>query len=40
VRSLPGSGKADEQLAAAGIDAENIAAEARTLVRASAGVTR
>jgi transketolase len=40
VRSLPGSGKPDEQLAAAGIDAHNIAAEARTLVRASAGVAR
>ena len=40
VRSLPGSGTPDELLAAAGIDAESIAAETRTLVRASAGVTR
>jgi transketolase len=40
VRSLPGSAKPDEQLAAAGIDADHIAAEARTLVRASAEVAR
>jgi transketolase len=39
VRSLPGSGTPDEQLAAAGIDAEHIAAEARTLAR-TASVTR
>jgi transketolase len=34
VRSLPGSGKPDEQLAAAGIDAEHIAEAARQLVEA------
>jgi transketolase len=34
VRSLPGSGKPEEQLAAAGIDAEHIATTARRLVDA------
>jgi hypothetical protein len=33
---MPGSGKPAELLAAAGIDAERIAAAARELVRASA----
>jgi transketolase len=40
VREMPGSGKPDELLAEAGIDAESIAAAARRLVQASAGVTR
>jgi transketolase len=34
VRDMPGSGKPAELLAAAGIDAEHIAAAARTLVGA------
>jgi len=33
VRGMPRSGKPDELLSAAGIDAEHIAAAARTLVR-------
>ena len=40
VREMPGSGKPAETLAAAGIDAEHIAAAARRLVRTSAGVSR
>jgi transketolase len=40
VRQMPSSGKPEELLAAAGIDAEHIAEAARTLVRASAGVPR
>ena len=40
VRDLPGSGTPDELLAAAGIDAEHIAAAARSLIgAASAGAT-
>jgi transketolase len=38
VRELPGSGKPDELLAAAGIDGEHIAEAARKLVRATAAV--
>jgi transketolase len=34
VRELPGSGSSTELLAAAGIDAEHIAAAARELVKA------
>jgi transketolase len=37
VRELPGSGKPDELLAAAGIDAEHIAAAARQLVTSTVG---
>jgi transketolase len=33
VRDMPGSGKPDELLAEAGIDADAIASAARTLVR-------
>jgi transketolase len=40
VRGMPGSGKPEELLSAAGIDAEHITTAARRLVRASAGVTR
>jgi transketolase len=40
VRRMPGSGKPEQLLSAAGIDAEHIAAAARRLVHASAGVTR
>ena len=39
VRAMPGSGKPEELLAAAGIDAEHIAAAARELARAEAQVT-
>jgi transketolase len=40
VREMPGSGKPAELLAAAGIDAEHIAAAARRLVEAPAGAVR
>jgi transketolase len=40
VREMPGSGKPAELLAAAGIDAEHIAAAARRLVQAPAGAVR
>jgi transketolase len=40
VREMPGSGKPAELLAAAGIDAEHIAAAARRLVEAAAGAVR
>jgi transketolase len=40
VRGMPSSGKPEELLAAAGIDAEHIASAARRLVGASAGVSR
>ena len=40
VTELPGSGKPDELLAQAGIDAEAIAGAARSLVRESAGAAR
>jgi transketolase len=41
VEEMPGSGKGAELLAAAGIDAEHIAAAARSLVAASsAHITR
>jgi transketolase len=40
VRELPGSGKPDELLAAAGIDADAIAEAARSLVRSGAVSTR
>jgi transketolase len=40
VREMPGSGKPDELLAAAGIDAEHIAEAARNLVAAAAGAVR
>jgi transketolase len=36
VKDMPGSGKPDELIAAAGIDAEHIAAAARNLVSATA----
>jgi transketolase len=36
VKDMPGSGKPDELIAAAGIDAEHIAAAARKLVSATA----
>ena len=39
VRELPGSGKPEELLAAAGIDAEHIAAAARRLVTSTIGAT-
>ena len=40
VRELPGSGKPEELLAQAGIDADGIVQAARALVRDSAAVTR
>jgi transketolase len=40
VRDLPSSGKPEELLGAAGIDAEHIAAAARRLIAVSAGVSR
>jgi transketolase len=40
VRDLPSSGKPDELLVAAGIDAEHIAAAARRLLAVSAGLSR
>jgi transketolase len=40
VREMPGSGKPAELLAAAGIDAEHVAAAARALVEAAAGAVR
>jgi len=40
VREMPGSGKPDELLAAAGIDADHIAAAARELVTSTVGATR
>ncbi len=40
VREMPGSGKPEECLAAAGIDAEHIAAAARRLVAAASQLPR
>jgi transketolase len=39
VREMPGSGKPEELLAAAGIDAEHIAAAARRLVTSPVAAT-
>ena len=40
VREMPTSGKPEELLAAAGIDAEHIAAAAKKLLGATAGATK